>query len=224
MHLDGFVDNGYACVPGVVSEAECQTLCETVRRGASLSGGSRALLSEDWCAALAHQLRANPGISTCLPPDAVAVQCTCFEKSTERNWLVAIHQDLSIPVRRRQEAAGYTRWSVKEGTVFVQPPRPVLESLVAVRLHLDPCGPDDGPLKVIPRTHTLGVLSASDAARMRQTEATVLCTMETGGTLVMRPLLLHASSKSTGHSRRRVLHFLFGPRTLPTGMQWQHAV
>lgn len=199
-------------------------LCERVRQGASLSGGTRALLGEDWCAALARQLRVHPGIAGFLPPDAVAVQCTYFEKSAARNWLVASHQDLSIPVRHRHEAAGYTGWSVKEGTVFVQPPRPVLESLVAVRLHLDPCGPDDGALKVIPRTHTLGVLGASDAARLRQTEASVLCTVQTGGALVMRPLLLHASSKATGQSRRRVLHFLFGPRSLPEGVQWLHAV
>jgi hypothetical protein len=36
----------------------------------------------------------------------------------------------------------------------------------------------------------------------------------------MRPLLLHASSKATGTSRRRVLHFVFGPPDLPLGLAW----
>ena len=41
--------------------------------------------------------------------------------------------------------------------------------------------------------------------------------------MLMRLLLLHASSKATGASRRRVLHFLFGPPRLPLGLAWAHA-
>lgn len=39
----------------------------------------------------------------------------------------------------------------------------------------------------------------------------------------MRPLLLHASSKATGRSRRRVLHFVYGPAQLPSGLRWHEA-
>jgi hypothetical protein len=42
--------------------------------------------------------------------------------------------------------------------------------------------------------------------------------------VLMRPLLLHASSKAQTPSRRRVVHILFGPRTLPHGLEWDHAV
>jgi hypothetical protein len=52
----------------------------------------------------------------------------------------------------------------------------------------------------------------------------VACTLERGDVLVMRPLLLHASSKASGFGMRRVLHFLFGPPTLPNGLRWPHAV
>ena len=44
-----------------------------------------------------------------------------------------------------------------------------------------------------------------------------------GAALVLRPLLLHASSKASGESRRRVLHFLFAPADPPNGLRWQHA-
>ena len=44
-----------------------------------------------------------------------------------------------------------------------------------------------------------------------------------GFAVLMRPLLLHASSKATGASRRRVLHFLFGPRQLLLGLAWANA-
>jgi hypothetical protein len=36
----------------------------------------------------------------------------------------------------------------------------------------------------------------------------------------MRPLALHASSKATGTSRRRVLHIVFGPAEPGYGLQW----
>ena len=65
--------------------------------------------------------------------DAVAVQCTYFEKSADRNWLVPIHQDLAIPVARRVEHPALRGWSHKEGSLFVQPPADVLAQLVAVR-------------------------------------------------------------------------------------------
>jgi len=40
----------------------------------------------------------------------------------------------------------------------------------------------------------------------------------------MKPLILHASSKATSAARRRVLHFVYGPKVLPFGLQWKHAI
>jgi hypothetical protein len=41
-----------------------------------------------------------------------------------------------------------------------------------------------------------------------------------GGAMIMRPLLLHASSKSSVGLPRRVLHFVYGPAALPEGLCW----
>ena len=90
-------------------------------------------------------------------------------------------------------------------------------------MHIDACGTDDGPLRVIAGSHTLGKLSADTAAAARQAQPEQVCPVARGGAMLMRPLLLHAS-KSTGTSQRRVLHFLFGPATLPLGLVWQDAV
>ncbi len=38
------------------------------------------------------------------------------------------------------------------------------------------------------------------------------------------PQVLHASSKATGSGLRRVLHFVFGPASLPYGLQWALSV
>lgn len=159
-----------------------------------------------------------------IPEHHVAVQCTYFEKSKRQNWLVPIHQDLSIPVKERKEAPGFGGWSEKEGEVFAQAPVEVLSQLVAVRVHLDPCREDDGPLNVVPGSHALGILAPEAAVAAGAELGAKACVAGVGDALAMRPLLLHASSKASGGSLRRVLHFVFGPPELPHALRWQHAV
>lgn len=217
-----FDDAGFARVQGMLTDAACQAVAARADPG-TRSGGTRSLLAEAWCADLVRHLRAHASLAGLLPAGHVAVQCTYFEKSASRNWLVPVHQDLSIPVQCRVDDPALRGWSEKEGQWFVQAPGEVLAQLVAVRVHLDDCGEDDGPLRVVPASHRRGVLSPEAARIARQHAGEVVCTSPRGGALVMRPLLLHASSKSTGHSQRRVLHFVFGPPWLPHGLTWQHS-
>lgn len=218
---DALLRDGYVHVADVLPNAE--TLVE-VSLPTGAVGGSRCLLDLPWCAELARTLRGHALIASLLPPDAVAVQCTYFEKSSNRNWLVAVHQDLSIPVTGRVESPAWRGWSTKEGRLFGQPPLEVLESLVALRVHLDPCGPDDGALRFVPGSHRRGVVDAALAVHERGRLGEEMCTAAAGDLIAMKPLVLHASSKSRGYSRRRVLHFLFGPPALPDGAQWTRKV
>lgn len=159
-----------------------------------------------------------------MPMGAVAVQCTYFQKSAGLNWLVPLHQDLSIPVAARIDHARLSGWSRKEDGCYVQPPPETLADLVAVRLHIDDSNAVDGPLRVTPGSHRLGRIAPPTAAEIRRTLGEVACIAGRGGAVVVRPLLLHASSKSTGDGRRRILHFLYGPPTLPFGLKWTRAV
>jgi ectoine hydroxylase-related dioxygenase (phytanoyl-CoA dioxygenase family) len=152
------------------------------------------------------------------------VQCTLFDKSPRANWLVALHQDLSIPVRDRVPHPDLLGWSRKEGMLYVQPPASLLEALVAVRVHLDESTADRGPLRVVPGSHRDGRFTETDASARRAELGETECLVGRGGVLLMRPLLLHASSKASRPSRRRVLHFLFGPAGLPYGLRWHDAV
>lgn len=187
--------------------------------------GDRELLREPWCAELAMRLRERLAGAGLLAADAVAVQCTLFRKSAGRNWKVALHQDLSIPVAARVEDARLSAWSRKQGGQFVQPPVELLERLLAVRLHLDDCGPGDGPLRVVAGSHRHGRLDAAAAAALRAAHGETECTARRGDLLIMRPLLLHASSKATRpEGRRRVLHFLFGPREPGYALHWSTAI
>ncbi|HEY8880785.1 MAG TPA: phytanoyl-CoA dioxygenase family protein [Roseateles sp.] len=212
---------GYAHVPNALPGAEL--LADVILPGGAV-GGSRCLLDQPWCVELAQALRAHALIGPLLPCDAVAVQCTYFEKSSSRNWLVPVHQDLSIPVAARVVARGWRGWSTKEGSLFGQPPVEVLESMVALRVHLDPCGVEDGALRFVPGSHCLGVIDAAAAVRERDRVGEQIGTASPGDVIAMKPLVLHASSKSRGFSRRRVLHFLFGPSQLPDGAAWARRI
>ena len=209
---------------GVLPAEQCEAIIECVSPGKTASGGTRRLLEQSWCASLAQRLRQHPVLSKLVPAQFVAVQCTYFEKSTARNWLVSVHQDLSIPVAERVSDPTLEGWSQKEASVFVQAPIAVLEQLVAVRVHLDPCTEQDGPLRVVPGSHRHGRIEPDEAAAIRAKATEVACCAQRGEALALRPLLLHASSKATGTSKRRVLQFLFGPRYLPNGLRWQHGV
>lgn len=216
--------DGATIVGGVLSARDCAELIEATGAATRSGAGSRRLLAREWCVDLASRLRHHPALAEHLPRGHVAVQCTFFEKSAALNWLVPIHQDLSVPVAARLDATGWQGWAQKEGHWFVQPPAGLLEQLVAVRLHLDDCGPEDGPLRVVPGSHRFGRIDDDQASALRDRMGEVICTAGPGDALLLRPLVLHASSKGTGQSARRVLHFVFAPRALPHGLAWAQTV
>lgn len=151
---------------------------------------------------------------------AFPVRALWFDKTPEANWKVPWHQDLAIAVVERVEVAGFTGWSVKEGVPHVHPPVAILENLVTVRLHLDDCGVDNGPLRVLPGSHRGGRLDADGIARWREHAAETKCLVSKGGALLLRPLLLHASSAARRPGHRRVLHLEFVAVELPGGLRW----
>ena len=215
-----FSAQGYMVLPRFLADYEIGGLEARLSRDTGALTGSRALLELPWCMSLAMRIRGDSRLSSVLPIGSRAVLCTYFEKSPARNWLVALHQDLSIPVAERTEALGYAGWSKKDGRLFVQPPLEVLEQSVAVRVHLDASDEDTGALKVVPRSHSLGRLRPQQALAARDAHGERSVPVPRGGLMLMRPLLLHASSKVIGNARRGVLHFLFGPPCLPGGVQW----
>ena len=89
-----------------------------------------------------------------------------------------------------------------------------------VRVHLDDNGSENGPLRVVPRSHTLGRIAAGECIAPRRSYGEVECHVVRGDALVIKPLILHSSSKAKGTHRRRVLHFVFGPPELPYGLEW----
>lgn len=141
-----------------------------------------------------------------------------FDKTPTANWKVGWHQDVTLACSQRFERDGWRNWTEKDGLPHVQPPVAVLESMLTLRLHLDPCGSDNGPLRVLPGSHRLGHLSAAEVAAQVASLEPVECVCEAGELLLMRPLLVHSSSSARAPGRRRVVHLEFcPPAVLPAG-------
>jgi len=163
-------------------------------------------------------LRAH--VEVVLGEEAFPVRAILFDKTPEANWKVAWHQDLTIAVAEKREAAGFTAWSEKDGVCHVQPPTAILERMLTARIHLDPCGPENGPLRILPASHRKGRLSPTVISELRATGQQTVCTAEEGDALFMRPLILHASSPASNPAHRRVLHIEYSADFLPDSLQW----
>ena len=179
----------------------------------SLFGGDRAghrcLLDHADVAEAARLLRDRLSHDGLLPASAAAIQAIAFDKTATTNWKVAWHQDLMFPFAGKVSSPDYLLPSVKDGIHFAQPPADVLADLLAVRLHLDDCGAENGPLRVSPRTHRSGILPASTIPEIVRSHGQAECLAVEGEALLMRPLLLHASSQATRPGHRRVLHIVY---------------
>jgi ectoine hydroxylase-related dioxygenase (phytanoyl-CoA dioxygenase family) len=221
---DGFtvVENA---APGEVIDALLPALAGVEHEGAVSRRGSihavRNLLEAvPQVRALARLETVRALVEPVLGPGCFVVRGILFDKTPGANWKVAWHQDLTVAVRVQVEAPGFGPWSEKAGIPHVQPPPAVLERMLTVRVHLDDCGRENGPVQVIPGSHAHGRLAADEVARWREDHEPVLCTSPRGGALVMRPMILHASSPATRPGHRRVVHLEFAADELPHGLEW----
>ena len=119
-----------------------------------------------------------------------------------------------------RDVEGYGPWSIKAGIQHVQPPVSVLENMLAVRVHLDDTDEANGALRVLPGSHKYGRLGSEEIQSWRTTTPSVSCEVKKSGVVLMRPLLLHASSTATQPTRRRVLHFEYSSVELAAGLEW----
>jgi ectoine hydroxylase-related dioxygenase (phytanoyl-CoA dioxygenase family) len=201
-------DGGFAVIPGVLSNDEtgalgCTLASDTLQRSRA---GARHVLAVPAVAALASDPRLMELAANVLGCEPLPFGATLFDKSPDANWLVAWHQDTALPFIERREAAGWGPWSKKAGVDYARAPAAALSKIVALRVHLDDSTAHNGPLRVLPGTHTLGVLSDEQIRDAVRRIDAIACTVERGGVVIMRPLLIHASSKAASEASRRVLH------------------
>lgn len=217
MKLEAIDMIGFGLVEGVFSSSEIAHLLRCLPQ---LNGdaGTRRLLDFEWCCELARDHRLRTLAESLCGDRARAVRAILFDKSPDANWTLGWHQDKKIAVRcDTQDVERYAHWFEAEGVTHVQPPVQILESMVALRLHLDDCGVKNGPLRAIAGSHLDG--SRSEPTIAEQDSAQTL-TAKAGDVIWMKPLVFHASSKAEQPTHRRVIHIEYCSALLVDGVSW----
>jgi hypothetical protein len=210
--------DGFEIVHDVLDATERQRLICSL--GPVSGAGKRGILTIADIARLARSDLLCDLIRPHLDGHPRPVRAIYFDKSPHANWLVPWHQDLTLAVRENISTEGFGPWSLKDGVHHVQPPISLLEQMITIRLHLDAVDASNGALRVLPGSHLLGRLSADQITEQRSLRDEFLCTAPAGAGMLMRPLLLHASGRSSHAGHRRVLHIEYASFDLPGELEW----
>ncbi len=220
--------NGYAVAAAIFSPQEVERLCSIIngatttgaafRKSAGLFAIRRVLQEIPDLQLLVFSSALQKLITGVFGPDFFIVKSLYFDKPPLSNWFVASHQDLTIAVNQRADLPGFCNWTVKPGQFAVQPPVAILQNNFTLRIHLDDTDEKNGALLVVPGSHRYGIdrLEKMPVGHI----APVHCPMKKGGVLLMKPLLFHASGRTTNAERRRVLHIEFSKSVLPSPLHW----
>jgi ectoine hydroxylase-related dioxygenase (phytanoyl-CoA dioxygenase family) len=201
-------DTGFSIVESVFERRKMQRVSQALETAdlPRTTAGIRNVL----CVPAVRALAAHPSLVTLaarfIGNQPIPFRATLFDKSVMSNWLVAWHQDTALPIHRRVPDSTWGPWSVKGGVVHAIAPASALATVVALRVHLDDSTLGNGPLRVLPGTHTGGVLCHDEIEKMAAVATPVACVVSAGGVVAMRPLLVHASSKASDNEPRRILH------------------
>ncbi|MGA9795121.1 MAG: phytanoyl-CoA dioxygenase family protein [Rhizomicrobium sp.] len=229
--VDDINKHGFATIPDVIGSKDIAVLIEATAianfarstRGDDVFG-ARNILSVPEIQSLSRNTKIMSLVESAIGPGSIAVRGIFFDKTPAANWPVAWHQDLSLAVSQRHDVTGWGNWSIKAGIHHVQPPPEILEHMITLRIHLDESSADNGPLRVLPRSHRRGRIPANEIASLRGEIPEHTCLAATGSALAMKPLILHASSAARKPDHRRVIHVEYAPKALlPSQLNWAFA-
>jgi ectoine hydroxylase-related dioxygenase (phytanoyl-CoA dioxygenase family) len=231
-YLEQLEKEGYTVISDIFNHQEVENIIQaievadqtnpTFRRTADLFAIRQFLKEVPTVSSFVLTERLNTLIQSLFGDGYFVVKSIYFDKPEQSNWFVAYHQDLTISVDKKTEAPGFGPWTVKHNQFAVQPPLEILERNFTIRIHLDDTDKNNGALKVVPGSHAKGIYRPETIDWEKETET--VCEVPKGGIMIMRPLLLHASGRTTNQARRRVIHIEFSNTSLPHGLNWSEAL
>jgi predicted DNA-binding transcriptional regulator YafY len=154
-----------------------------------------------------------------IDPKAFLSKAIYFNKPQTQNWAVGWHQDVPINVVEKIPTEGFTSWTMKVGINSVCPPEEILHSIFTIRIHLDDTSEMNGALSVIPGSHKKR-FSDDEISLITSNSNSTHCDVQAGGVHLLKPLILHASSRSKTQRKRRVIHLEFTSYELPGELEW----
>lgn len=227
-HKNAIQENGFTVINNVFSEQEIRKIGEIIQ---NIDTSKETFRKSDDLFAIRQFLKEIPQvrelvfnenikdiITEIFGEKYIVVKSIYFDKPEKSNWYVAYHQDLTISVDKKADISGFGPWTTKQNQFAVQPPLDILENLYTIRIHLDDTDEKNGALKVIPKSHAKGIYRPETIDWSVETET--ICNVEKGGIMIMKPLLLHGSNRTTNGKKRRVIHIEFSDKELPEKLKW----
>jgi len=224
--------NGFVIIEDVFSDGEIVTIIstinetdktkETFRTAGGLFAVRQFLKEVPAATQIIFNEKLKRLIGLFLGNDYFVTKSIYFDKPATSNWFVSYHQDLTISVDKKVDLEGFGPWTVKQNQFAVQPPHKFLENNFTIRIHLDNTDENNGALKVIPGSHLKNIFRPGTIDWSVEPETT--CRVRKGGVMIMKPLLLHSSGRTTNQKERRVVHIEFSNQELPGEIKWSERI
>lgn len=221
-------DNGFSVISNVFSDKEIERITDVIN---NIDTSKETFRKSEDLFAIRQFLKEIPEVKDLVFNENIkniireifgdqyfVVKSIYFDKPEKSNWYVAYHQDLTISVDKKMELPDFGPWTTKQNQFAVQPPLTILENIYTVRIHLDDTDEHNGALKVVPGSHAKEIYRPETIDWNLETEN--ICTIKRGGVMIMKPLTLHGSNRTTNGKKRRVIHIEFSDQELPEEIQW----
>jgi ectoine hydroxylase-related dioxygenase (phytanoyl-CoA dioxygenase family) len=151
---------------------------------------------------------------------AKPVRLVAFDKSAETNWGLPWHQDRVVALDDGVEVPGFSNWTRKAGVWHAEPPPGVMESMIFVRVHLDPADEANGCLELALGSHRAGRIPERDVEQVVVSAVHEACVAARGDVLFAKALILHRSKPSLSGAGRRALRIDYSAAKLPAPAKW----
>jgi ectoine hydroxylase-related dioxygenase (phytanoyl-CoA dioxygenase family) len=227
-HKDSITENGFTVINNIFSDEEINAIINVLE---NIDTSKETFRKSEDLFAIRQFLKEIPDVKDLIFNDHIkriikeifgdhyfVVKSIYFDKPEKSNWYVAYHQDLTISVDKKLELSNFGPWTTKQNQFAVQPPLNILENIFTIRIHLDDTDENNGALKVVPTSHSKGIYRPETIDWNIETEE--ICNVNKGGIMIMKPLILHGSNRTTNGKKRRVIHIEFSDLELPGELNW----
>ena len=232
IHRQQLFDNGFSVMENIYSDEEIQNILtiidqtdssnETFRKTNDLFAIRQFLREIPTVIDLIFTENLKSVMKEIIGGDFFVVKSIYFDKPETSNWYVPYHQDLTISVDKKMEIKNFELWTTKQNQFAVQPPIEFLENITTIRIHLDDTDENNGALRVVPKSHLKKIYRPETIDWNKEIET--ICRVKKGGIMLMKPLTLHSSKRTTNNKKRRVIHIEFSNRELPNELNWAERI
>jgi len=129
-----------------------------------------------------------------------------FNKTEDNNWAIGWHQDRAMTISNEDVKKLPLDW---------------INKMITICIHLDDVSEKNGCMKIMPKTHKIGLLSPQKINEYTAENSEVYCEGSAGSALVMRSHMIHGSDFGSHPSQRRVLHLELCSQ-FPCEVQWPY--